>query len=177
MIAQLDLPISSPAFSGFRARQVWAQSGPRLSWPDHSGSEAVVKGDHREPRQRACPLTAARAKGTHGPHRKGRLRKAVAHLGDPNLVCSTDFSGSAQANKAPSLATTTYCRPSSSYVIGEFPTCPMAECQSVAPSLVRSAITLRTESPVKVKPESVVRTPAAAPPPPRSWFQRIFPLW
>jgi hypothetical protein len=98
------------------------------------------------------------------------------HLCEPNLVCSTDFSGSAQANNVPSLATITYCRPSSAYVIGEFPTYPMAECQRVAPSLVRRAMTLRTESPVKIRPESVVRTPAAAPPPPRSWFQRIFPV-
>jgi hypothetical protein len=29
----------------------------------NSRSEAAVKGDHREPRQRACPLTAARAEG------------------------------------------------------------------------------------------------------------------
>ena len=32
-----------------------------------SCSESAVKGDHREPRQRACPLTAARAKGTLVP--------------------------------------------------------------------------------------------------------------
>src|SRR2546429_9434820 len=108
-----------------------------------------------------------RAGNVHGIH----------YLHESNLVYSTDFSGSAQANNAAPLATITYCRPSSSYVIGEFPTSPMAECQSVAPLLVRSAITLRTASPVKVKPESVVRTPAAAPPPPRSWFQRIFPVW
>src|SRR5260370_32307303 len=41
--------------------------GPDLSWPDHSRSEAAVKGDHREPRERACPLTAGRAKGTELP--------------------------------------------------------------------------------------------------------------
>jgi len=28
---------------------------PTLSWPDHSRSEAAVKGDHRESRQRAGP--------------------------------------------------------------------------------------------------------------------------
>jgi len=44
-------------------QSVVLQGGPRLSWPDHSRSEAAVKGDLREPRQRACPLTAARAKG------------------------------------------------------------------------------------------------------------------
>src|SRR5260370_626568 len=41
--------------------------GPDLSWPDHSRSEAAVKGDHREPRERASPLTAVRAKGTGLP--------------------------------------------------------------------------------------------------------------
>src|ERR1700731_5294362 len=95
----------------------------------------------------------------------------VHYLREPDLVRSTDFSGRAQANRSPPLSTITYCRPSSSYVIGEFPTCPMAECHSVAPSLVRRAMTLRAESPVKVRPESVVRTPAEAQPPPRSWSQ------
>jgi hypothetical protein len=46
---------------------------------DHSRSEDAVKGDHREPHERACPLTAVRAKGSHGPRRKGRLRTAVAN--------------------------------------------------------------------------------------------------
>lgn len=36
---------------------------PRLSYPDHSRSKAAVRGDHREPHQRACPLTVARAEG------------------------------------------------------------------------------------------------------------------
>src|SRR5437660_4553761 len=47
---------------------VLRERGPSLSCPDQSRSEAAVKGDHREPRQRACPLTAARAKGTQGAY-------------------------------------------------------------------------------------------------------------
>lgn len=35
---------------------------------EHSLSEAAVKGDRREPRQRACPLTRVRAKGTRLLH-------------------------------------------------------------------------------------------------------------
>ena len=45
-----------------------------------------------------------------------------------------------------------YCLPSSSYVIGPFPTLPMASCHSVAPSLVRNAITLPGTSPLNVRP-------------------------
>jgi hypothetical protein len=35
-------------FSVRRVRQFWAQRSPRLSWPDHSRSEAVIKGNYRE---------------------------------------------------------------------------------------------------------------------------------
>lgn len=35
---------------------------------DRSRSEAAVKGDRREPHQRDCPLTAARAKGILSMH-------------------------------------------------------------------------------------------------------------
>ena len=41
--------------------------------------------------------------------------------------------------------------------------CPWPACQSVLPSLVRSASTLPCASPVKIRPESVVSTPAPAP--------------
>ena len=53
----------------------------------------------------------------------------------------------------------------------------MPACHSVVPSLVRSASALPTESPVNVSPDSVVSTPAPDAPSPRSWFQRIFPVW
>src|SRR5258705_746928 len=102
--------------------------------------------------------------------------RCVHYIGYCDLAGLLDFSGRAQANNAPPLATITYCRPSGWYAIGAFPTNPIAECHRVAPSLVRRAITLRTGSPVEVTPESVVRTTAAAPSPPRSWFQRIFPV-
>jgi hypothetical protein len=36
----------------------------RLSWLANSRSRAAVKGDHREPRTRACPLAAVKAKRT-----------------------------------------------------------------------------------------------------------------
>src|SRR5437588_147996 len=97
-------------------------------------------------------------------------------LGD-RFPCLTarGISGSAQAYSVPPLATRTYCRPSSSYVMGEFVTCPIRECQRVFPSAVRRARTFPSESPVKVNPESVVKTPALAPPP-RSCDQRTFPV-
>jgi len=57
-------------------QSVVLQGGPRLSWADNPRSEAAVKGDLREPRQRgqrACPLTAAKAKGTQLPHEQATI--------------------------------------------------------------------------------------------------------
>src|SRR5580698_4526207 len=85
--------------------------------------------------------------------------------------------GSAHENSTPPALVTTYCRPSNSYVIGEL--CigdPAPACHSVFPSLVRNAKTLPCASPVKINPESVVRTPAPAPLGPRSWLHRILPV-
>src|SRR5216683_7157152 len=45
-----------PLCSAARHERSVAQRGPHLSQPGHSRSEAAVKGDRREPRQRACPL-------------------------------------------------------------------------------------------------------------------------
>ena len=50
--------------------------------------------------------------------------------------------------------------------MGPLPTRPMAACQSVVPSLVRSAITLLLVSPVIVTPVAVVNTPALPAPSP-----------
>src|SRR5204862_7647314 len=79
--------------------------------------------------------------------------------------------GSAKAYRTLPPPTTTYCRPSSSYVIGELPTRPIPECHSAAPSPVPTASTLSAQSPVKIRPESVVSTPALPTPSP-SWCFR-----
>src|SRR5205823_4365483 len=87
------------------------------------------------------------------------------------------FSGNAQANITPPPLVITYWRPSSSYVMGEL--CmfwPWPACQSVLPSLVRSASTLPCASPVKIRPEPVVSTPAPAPLGPSSWLHLILPV-
>src|SRR5580698_1900658 len=77
--------------------------------------------------------------------------------------------GKIQANITPPLPETTYCLPSNSYVIGEV--CieaPVPECQSVLPVPVSKAKMFPSASPVNVSPESVVNTPAPAPPGPNS---------
>src|ERR1700730_15115595 len=86
--------------------------------------------------------------------------------------------GSAHANSTPPLLVTRYWRPSSSYVIGELTMCePEPACQSVLPSLESNAKKVPRASPVKVRPESVVSTPAPDPSGPSSWLQRILPVW
>jgi len=60
--------------------------------------------------------------------------------------------------------------------MGPLPTLPIDWCHNVAPSLVRNAITLPGTSPLKVRPDSVVSTPAAPAPSPMGWFQTIFPV-
>src|ERR1035438_935191 len=85
-------------------------------------------------------------------------------------------SGRLQANRTPPPLVKTYCRWSSSYVIGELAIWPpVPACHRVVPSLVSRARALPLESPVNVTPESVVNTPAEAPSP-ISWRQRIFPV-
>jgi hypothetical protein len=63
-----------------------------------SRSEATVKGDHRESRQRACPLTAARAEGSfaavnllqlnHGKTGDFLMSKSPNGITTPLLCCS-----------------------------------------------------------------------------------------
>ena len=54
---------------------------------------------------------------------------------------------------------------------------PEPACHSVLPSLESSASKLPYASPVKVRPESVVSTPAPSHSGPSSWLQRILPVW
>src|SRR6516165_4244521 len=87
------------------------------------------------------------------------------------------ISGSAQANRTPPLLVNTYCRPSSSYVVGELTMgAPEPACHNVLPSVESSARKLPEVSPVNVRPESVVNTPAPGLPGPTSCVQRIFPV-
>src|SRR5262245_44377832 len=87
------------------------------------------------------------------------------------------FSGSVHAYHTLPPPTSRYCFPSSSYIDGELPTRPIPECQSVLPSLVRSAMTLLAESPENVTPVAVVSTPADGSPPLRSCSHLTLPVW
>jgi len=71
-------------------KSVILKRGPRLAWAEHSRSEAAVKGDHREPRQRACPLMAARAKGTRLQHDKQPFTEQLNRTTDRERLSPTN---------------------------------------------------------------------------------------
>src|SRR4030081_1722928 len=93
------------------------------------------------------------------PQGKGNVFLNYALLNLVHYVC-----GSAHANSTLPLLVSKYWRPSSSYVIGElWMREPEPACQSVLPSLESNARKFPRASPVKVSPESVVKTPAPDP--------------
>ena len=79
-------------------------------------------------------------------------------------------------NTAAPLATVTYCRPSSSYVMGAFVTAaPSFACQSGSPVAASSA-SMPPAPAVNNTLPAVVRMPAFAVPNGQRWLQRICPV-